>query len=147
MPLPLSPRISTLASDAATSLASASTSAMRFERLTISARQASISPPSVAASEAPSIASALAMMSSKALPSNGLVRYVNTPRDVASTASGMVPCAVSRITGSDGCCTRIASNSARPSLPGNCTSLSTSCGRSIAILTRASSADAVAVTR
>ncbi len=147
LPLPLSPRISTLASDAATSLASASTSAMRFERLTISARQASISPPSVAASEAPSIASALAMMSSRALPSNGLVRYVNTPRDVASTASGMVPCAVSRITGSDGCCTRIASNSARPSLPGNCTSLSTSCGRSIAILTRASSADAVAVTR
>jgi len=74
LPLPLSPRISTLASEAATSLASASTSAMRVERLTISLRQASTSPPSTDASGTPSIAMALAMMSSSALPSNGLVR-------------------------------------------------------------------------
>jgi len=47
---------------------------MRLERLTISARHVSISPPSVDACVAPSIAMALAMMSSNALPSNGFVR-------------------------------------------------------------------------
>ena len=45
---------------------------------------------------------ALSTHSSSTLLSNGLVRKVNTPRFVASTASGMVPWAVSMITGKVG---------------------------------------------
>jgi hypothetical protein len=67
LPVPLSPRSSTLASDLATSQASASSSAMRLDRLMISLRQAS-SPCAAASAGAPR-ASAWAILSSSSRPS------------------------------------------------------------------------------
>ena len=73
LPAPLSPRSSTLASDWATIRASASTSSMRAERLTISLRQPS-SPRRAGAMGGALRASAWAIFSSSSLPSKGLVR-------------------------------------------------------------------------
>jgi len=75
LPVPLSPVIRTRASEAAIIRTSASRSAMQLERLTISERHASSSPPVSGTSVAGvAIASAASTLSSSALPSNGLVR-------------------------------------------------------------------------
>jgi hypothetical protein len=72
LPLPLSPLMSTLASEAATILASASRSAITLERLTIWARQSSS--PACAGPGGVGRARASLTLSSRALPSKGLVR-------------------------------------------------------------------------
>ena len=54
--------------------------------------------------QSPATRSAAATFCSSSWLSNGLVRKPNTPRCVAATASGIVPCAVRMITGSAGCC-------------------------------------------
>ncbi len=72
LPLPLSPRISTLASERAISRLSVSSSSMRAERLTMAARQASPATDGPAAGAVS--ASASAILSSSALPSKGFVR-------------------------------------------------------------------------
>ncbi len=72
LPVPLSPRSSTLASERATILASASSSFIPLERLTMPSRHAS--PSSAVSPAAADSASAWAILSSSALPSNGLVR-------------------------------------------------------------------------
>ena len=101
---------------------------MAEERVISSARQASSSP------EAGGLESriASATVSSSTFGSNGLVRKLNTPRRVAVTASGMVPCAVRITTGSEGESRWIASNSAIPSMPCMRRSVTTTCGRDTA---------------
>ena len=71
--------------------------------------------------------------------SKGLVRYPKTPRWVALTASGMVPCAVRMMTGIAGYWRWIASNSCSPSMPAIRRSVTTSAGRATAIDARAAS--------
>ena len=101
---------------------------MAGERVTISARQLSSPPEGV-----PESRSASATVSSSTLGSKGLVRKPNTPRRVAATASGIVPCAVRITTGSAGASRWMASNNARPSMPAILKSVITSCGGDTAI--------------
>jgi len=108
----------------------------------ISARQASPSPEG----PGPESFSASATVSSSTLGSKGLVRKENTPRRVAVTASGIVPCAVRITTGSDGASRWIASNSAIPSMPCMRRSVTTTCGRDTASAASACSPEATAVT-
>jgi hypothetical protein len=72
LPVPLSPRISTLASEAATSRASASSSAMAWLRLMISARHSSSF--EVCDALGAVMLSASSIRSSSTLASKGLVR-------------------------------------------------------------------------
>ena len=96
-PVPLAPKMHTEASDADTRRACASKSSIPEERVISSALQSSMSPTIGLDSR---IASAT--VSSSTLGSKGFVKKENTPRRVAATASGMVPCAVKITTGSDG---------------------------------------------
>ena len=93
----------------------------------ISARQSSVSPPGTLDRRMAS-----ATVSSSTFGSKGLVRKPNTPRRVAVTASGMVPCAVRMTTGSEGDSRWMASNSAMPSMPSMRRSVTTTCGRDTA---------------
>src|SRR6185295_2280924 len=131
----------TLASEAATRRACASKSSMPEERVINSARQCSFCLPGGLESRI-----AWATVSSRTFGSNGFVKKENTPRRVAATASGIVPCAVSITTGSDGEFWWIASNSARPSMPCILRSVTTTCGRATARLASACSPDSTAVT-
>jgi len=97
LPVPLAPKMHTEASEAATRRACASKSSIPEERVISSALQSSMSPRIGLDSR---IASAT--VSSSTLGSKGLVKNENTPRRVAATASGIVPCAVKITTGSDG---------------------------------------------
>ena len=96
-PVPLAPKMHTLASDAATRFACASKSSMPDERVISSARHSSVCLPGGLDRR---IASAT--VSSRTLGSNGFVKKEKTPRRVAATASGIVPCAVNITTGKDG---------------------------------------------
>jgi hypothetical protein len=87
----------TLASVAATRRAWASRLSIAGERVMMPSRHSSPSP-----CGAPERRSASATVSSSTLLSNGFVRNPNTPRRVASTASGIVPCAVRITTGRSG---------------------------------------------
>ena len=98
LPVPLAPKMHTEASEAATRLACDSRSSIAEERVMSSARHDSSSPEGGGLDRR--IASAT--VSSSTLGSKGLVRKLNTPRRVALTASGMVPCAVRINTGSEG---------------------------------------------
>src|SRR4030081_714066 len=102
----------TEASEAATRLAWASRSSIEEERVISSERHASISPLGGLERR---IASAT--VSRRTLGSKGLVRKLNTPRRVAITASGIVPCAVRITTGSDGESRGIGSKHANPPPP------------------------------
>ncbi len=141
-PVPLAPKMHTLASDAATRLAWESRSSMLEERVMSSARQDSRVP------DAGGLESriASATVSSSTLGSKGLVRNEKTPLRVAVTASGMVPCAVRITTGSEGESRWMASNSAIPSMPCMRRSVTTTCGRDTARAARAASPDSTAVT-
>ena len=141
LPVPLWPKMHTLASEAATRRAWASRSSIAEERVMISALQLSRSP---AGGEERRIASAT--VSSSTFGSKGFVRNENTPRRVAETASGMVPCAVRITTGSEGESRWMASNSAMPSMPCMRRSVITVCGRATARLASAASPDSTAVT-
>src|SRR5688500_10224543 len=140
-PVPDCPKMHTLASDAATRRACASRSSMLEERVMSSERQLSISP---AGGLDRRIASAT--VSSSTFGSKGLVRNEKTPRRVAVTASGIVPCAVRISTGSEGESRWIASNSAIPSMPCMRRSVTTTCGRDTASAASAASPDPTAVT-
>jgi len=89
---------------------------------------------------------ASATVSSRTLGSKGFVRKLKTPRRVAVTASGIVPCAVRITTGSDGELPCTASNSAMPSMPCMRRSVTTTCGRATASAASAASPDSTAVT-
>jgi hypothetical protein len=141
LPVPLWPKMQTLASEAATRRAWANRSSMAEERVMISTLQLSRSP---AGGEERRIASAV--VSSSTFGSKGLVRNENTPRRVAETASGMVPCAVRITTGSEGESRWMASNRPMPSMPCMRRSVITTCGRATARLARAASPDSTAVT-
>jgi hypothetical protein len=92
-PVPDSPNSSALASDSATSLARRSRSSIFGLRVTMPVRQ--LSPLLLVVVVAgPESFAASATFCSNAWLSNGLVRKPNTPRSVALTASGIVPCAV-----------------------------------------------------
>jgi hypothetical protein len=132
----------TEASEAATRRACASRSSMPEERVISSALQPSASPPAAG----PESRSASATVSSSTLGSKGLVRNENTPRRVAATASGIVPCAVRITTGIEGESRWIASNSAMPSMPCMRRSVTTICGLATARAARAASPDSTAVT-
>src|SRR5687768_2028460 len=141
LPVPDCPKMHTLASEAATRRAWASKSSIEEERVMSSERQFSICP---AGGLERRIASAT--VSSSTLGSKGLVRNENTPRRVAVTASGMVPCAVRISTGSEGESRWIASKSAIPSMPCMRRSVTTTCGRDTASAASAASPDSTAVT-
>ena len=132
LPVPESPKISTLASESATSRACRSRSSMRR-----AARDDARAPFAGRllrrlAMRRRATATAAATFCSSSWLSNGLVRNPKTPRCVAATASGIVPCAVRMITGSAGCWRWIASNSCRPSMPGIRRSVITAPGRATA---------------
>ena len=95
-------------------------------------RQA-VAPGPPTATSSPESFSAAATLCSKSWLSNGLVKNANTPRCVALTASGIVPCAVKMITGNAGCWRWMASNNCRPSIPGMRMSVITVAGRAIAM--------------
>ena len=114
---------------------------MLDERVISSALHPSISP--VAGLES-RIASAT--VSSRTFGSNGLVKNEKTPRRVAATASGIVPCAVRITTGSEGDSRWIESNSPIPSIPCILKSVTTTCGRATASAATAASPDSTAVT-
>src|SRR5258706_98287 len=141
LPVPLGPKMHPEASEAATRLAWASRSSIEEERVMSSERHSSISPEGGLDRR---IASAT--VSSSTLGSKGLVRNENTPRRVAVTASGIVPCAVRITTGSEGESRWIASNSAIPSIPCILRSVTTTCGRATASAASAASPDSTAVT-
>ena len=141
LPVPLCPKMHTLASEAATRRACASKSSIPEERVMSSALQSSSSPAGGLESRMAS-----ATVSSSTLGSKGLVRKLNTPRRVAITASGIVPCAVRITTGSDGESRWIASNSAIPSIPAILRSVTTTCGRDTDSADSAASPDSTAVT-
>src|SRR5512134_3648431 len=143
LPVPLAPYRHTLASESATRRACASRSSTPEERVMISPRQDSGSPEAAGGLES-RIASAT--VSSSTLGSKGLVRNENTPRRVAVTASGIVPCAVTITTGSEGLSRWIASNSAIPSMPCMRRSVTTTWGRATASDANAASPDSTAVT-
>ena len=139
--MPLAPKMHTEASEAATRRACASKSSIPEERVISSALQSAISPSIGLESR---IASAT--VSSSTFGSNGFVKKEKTPRRVAVTASGIVPCAVRITTGSDGESRGIASNSAMPSIPCMRKSVTTTCGRDTASAASAASPLSTAVT-
>jgi hypothetical protein len=98
LPVPLSPVISTEVSLEATWRASSSSWRMIGVPVTSSLRHSS--PFSGASPVVAEISSARRTSDSSASRSTGLVRKLKAPFCVAATASGIVPCAVSRITGS-----------------------------------------------
>ena len=102
--------MSRLASESATRRACRSKSSIRGLRVMIPARHSPVVPGSLI-EESPATRSAAATFCRSSWLSNGLVRNPNTPRCVAATASGIVPCAVRMITGNAGCSRWIASNS------------------------------------
>ena len=114
---------------------------MAEERVMISALQLSRSPAGGLESR---IASAT--VSSRTFGSNGFVKNEKTPRRVALTASGIVPCAVRMTTGNEGESRWMASNSAMPSMPCMRRSVITVCGRATARLASAASPDSTALT-
>jgi hypothetical protein len=137
LPVPDSPKMRTLASESATRLAWRSRSSIVGLRVMMPARH-SAADSSLAWGRSPASFSADATSCSSSWLSKGLVRNPNTPRCVADTASGMVPCAVRMMTGSAGCCRCTASKSCRPSMPGIRRSVISTPGR-----TTASAASAV----
>ena len=122
----------TLASDWATSRARLSRSSIAALAVTMPLRQ-SLSADADPATRMPAESfKACATCSSRAWLSNGLGRKPNTPRLVAATAPGIVPCAVRMITGSVGAVLWMASNKAMPSMPSIFRSVITSWGRDAA---------------
>jgi hypothetical protein len=144
LPVPDSPVISTAASESATSLACRSRSSIAGLRVMIPERHSSSDD---ADGSSPESETAAATFCSSSWLSNGLVRKPNTPRCVAETASGIVPCAVRMMTGIAGCWRWIASNSWWPSMPGILRSVITSAGRVTAIAASAASPLAALRTR
>ena len=140
LPVPDSPRISTAAIESATSRDRRNRSSILALRVTISARHVSPAPEGAPPSRAsPATDAACATFLSNSCGSNGLVKKPNTPRCVAATASGIVPCAVRIITGSVGCCALICSKSCMPSIPGIRKSVTTTAGLATAICASADS--------
>ena len=135
-PVPLSPRINTVASVSATSLARERSSSMAALLAIMSLRQS----PSVSTEPAPEDSrNAFSVSRISSFPSIGLVRKEKTPCLVASTASGIEPCAVIIITGTALFFSRMASNNAMPSIPGMRRSVRTTWGLTSENLARASS--------